>query len=81
MDEHKTFKGFTIVFDNLDRKESFKMFNGVDLVAKVPLSWKKLFSQGVVSPHKMRNCNKCANDVLCDGCDKLVNHKKKFQQI
>ena len=39
IDEHKTFKGFTKVSDNLDRKEFFKMFKGDKLVAKVPLSW------------------------------------------
>ena len=26
----------------------------------------------------MRNCNKCTKYILCDGCDKLVNQKKKF---
>ena len=54
------------------------MFNGDKLVAKVPLSWKKSFSMGVVIPHKMRNCSKCTKDLLCDGCDKLVNQTKKF---
>ena len=29
----------------------------------------------------MRNCNKCAEDVLCNDCDKLVNQKKNFLQI
>ena len=53
IDEHKTSKGFTNVFDNLDRKEYFNMANGDKLVAKVPLSWKKSFSQGVVIPHKI----------------------------
>ena len=48
IDEHKTFKGFTIVSDNLDRKEYFKMFDGDKLKAKVTLSLKKSFSQGVV---------------------------------
>ena len=28
VDEHKTFKGFTNVSDNLDRKEYFNMANG-----------------------------------------------------
>ena len=42
IDEHKTFKGFTNVSDNLDRKEYFKMYGGDKLVAKVPLSWKKI---------------------------------------
>ena len=44
IDEHKTFKGFTNVSDNLDRKYYFKMANGDNLIAKVPLSWKKSFS-------------------------------------
>ena len=38
LNEHKTFKGFTNVFDNSDRKEYFKMLDGIKLVAKVPLS-------------------------------------------
>ena len=36
--EHKTFKGFSNVSDNLDRKEYFKIFEGDKLIAKVPLS-------------------------------------------
>ena len=78
IDEHKTFKGFSNVSDNLDRKEDFKMSNGTNLIAKVPLSWKKSFSQGVVIPHKMRNCSDCKKDLLCESCDKLVNQKKEF---
>ena len=78
IDEHRTFKGFTNVSDNLDRKKYFNMANGGKLIAKVPLSWKKSFGQGVVIPHKMRNCSDCKNDILCDECDKLVNQTKKF---
>ena len=37
-DEHKTFKGFTNVSDNLDRKEFFKTLDGDKLIAKLPLS-------------------------------------------
>ena len=73
--EHKTFKGFTNVSDNLDRKEYFKMFDGDKLIAKVSLSWKNSFSMGVVIPHKMRNCSKCTKNIICD---KLVNQKKEF---
>ena len=54
------------------------MANGDKLVAKVPLSWKKSFSLGVVIPHKMRNCYYCKNDILCDICDELVNQRKEF---
>ena len=46
------------------------MADGDKLVAKVPLRWKKSFSQGLVIPHKMRNCNDCENDTLCETCDK-----------
>ena len=78
IDDHKTFKGFTDVSDNLDRKECFNLANGGNLIAKVPLSWKKSFSQGDVIPHKMRNCSNCTKDILCDNCDKLVNQRKEF---
>ena len=76
--EKKTFKGFQSVSDKLDRKEYFNMRDGNKLIAKIPLSWKKSFSQGVVIPHKMRNCTNCQNDLLCDDCDKLVNQNKEF---
>ena len=26
----------------------------------------------------MKNCSECANDILCENCDKLVNQKKNF---
>ena len=57
IDEKKCFKGFTNVSDILTRKEYFKMADGDKLIAKVPLSWKKIFSQGVVIPQKMGNCS------------------------
>ena len=78
IDEHKTFKGFSNVSDNLDRKEYFKMVDGDNLIAKVPVSWKNSFSQGVVIPHRMINCSDCKKDILCDECDKLVNQRIEF---
>ena len=76
--ENKCFKGFTNVSDKLDRKEYLNMYNGDKIIATAPLSWKKSFSQGVIIPHKMRNCNDCKTDSLCDECDKLVNQRKEF---
>ena len=81
IDEHKTFKGFSNVSDNLNRKEYFKMADGDKLIAKMPLSWKKSFSQGVVIPHKMRNCHYCKKDILCDICDELINQREEFSAI
>ena len=64
--------------DFLDGKENFKMFSNDKLIAKVPLSWKKSFSMGVVIPHKIRNCNKCTKDILCDESDKFVNQNEEL---
>ena len=54
------------------------MYEGDKLSAKVPLSWKKSFSQSIVIPHKMRNCTNCEKDISCDYCDILVKQRKKF---
>ena len=64
IDEHKTCKGFKAVRDVLDGKEYFKMAKGDKLIAKLPPSCKKSISQGVVIPHRMRNCNKCTKDIF-----------------
>ena len=78
IDKQKTFEGFTIVSDNLDRKGYFKMFEGDKLIAKVPLSWKKRFSHGVIIPHKTRNCYKSTKVTSSVDCDKLVKQTKEF---
>ena len=62
--------------DSFDRKEYFNMADGGKLIAKVPSSWKKSFSQGAVVPHKMKNCTVRKKNILCEYCDKLVNQKK-----
>ena len=54
------------------------MADGGKLIAKVPLSRKKSFTQGVVIPHKMKKCSEYTNDILCESCDKMVNQKKEF---
>ena len=44
------------------------------------LSRKKVFSQRVVIPHKMKNCNNCTKDILCEECDTLVNQRKELKR-
>ena len=78
IDEHKTFKGFMNVSDNLNRKEYFIMADGGKLIAKALSSWKNSFSQSVVIPQKLKNCGDCEKDIPCDICDKLVNQRKQF---
>ena len=33
---------------------------------------------GVVIPHEMRTCSKCTKNLLCVGCDKVINQNKEF---
>ena len=54
------------------------MADGGKLIARVPLGWKKSFSQGVVFPHKMKTCCECTKDILCENCDEIINQKKEF---
>ena len=54
------------------------MTDGGKLIAKIPLSWKKSYSQGVVILHKMRKCTNCKRNILCGECDKLENQRKEF---
>ena len=78
IDEHECFNCFTNVSDILKRKEFFKIINGDKLIAKAPLSWKKSFVTGVVSPHEKSNCGDCKKGILCGNCDKLLNQRKEF---
>ena len=50
MDEGKTFKSYTNVSDDLDKKDFFKMLDGDKFIAKIPQSLKKNFNSGVVIP-------------------------------
>ena len=63
--------------DNLDRKQYFITAVGGKLLAKVHITWKKSFSQGVVIPHKVKKCGECKKDILFEICDKLVNQWKE----
>ena len=50
----------------------------MNYLLKYLLVEKKSFIMGVVISHKVRNCKNCTKDVLCDGCDKLVNQNEIF---
>ena len=57
------------------------MFIGDKVIAKVTLSWKNSFSQGVVIPHKMKNCGECKKDILCENCANWLIQRKKSRLI
>ena len=45
----------------------------------LPRSWKKSFKDGIVIPVKIRRCNKCIGEILCDECNNQVNENKEFE--
>ena len=57
------------------------MLEGKTISAMLPRSWKKSFSNGVVIPVKMRRCNNCNGEILCNGCNNQVKENKEFEAI
>ena len=45
----------------------------------LPRSWKKSFSNGTMTPTKMRVCNECKDGILCTTCNNQVNKNKEFE--
>ena len=45
----------------------------------LPRSWKKSINNGIVIPVKMRRCNDCKGEILCDDCNNQVNQNKNFE--
>ena len=45
----------------------------------LPRSWKKSFNNGVVIPVKMRRCNNCSGEILCNECNNQVNETREFE--
>ena len=39
----------------------------------LPKKWKISFSSGITIATKMKCCNQCNNDIMCDECNFLVN--------
>ena len=79
INEKKTFKGFGDINRLLDTKKYFDMYEGKAVEGKFPLSWKKSFDSGVIIPCKMRECEECDGDKLCEECDSKIRQNKKFQ--
>ena len=44
----------------------------------LPRSWKKSFDSGVIIPAKMRFCNECSNEKMCNNCNNRINENKEF---
>ena len=80
-DEHQILKKFTNVSEKLNRRQYFKMFVDDNYLAKIPLGWKKSVGYGIIIPQRMGNCKKCSEDIIREGCDKVVSQKKNSQLI
>ena len=42
-------------------------------------SWKKSFDSGVIIPAKMRFCNECSDEKICNNCNNRINENKEFE--
>ena len=42
-------------------------------------SRKKSFDTGIVIPVKLKRCNECKDEILCDECNNQVNENKKVE--
>ena len=45
----------------------------------LPRSWKKTFENDFNIPVKMKRCNECKGENLCNDCNNQVNENKKLQ--
>ena len=77
--EHKTFKGFNDSKRLLDRSQYFKMVEGKNVSAMLPRSWKKSFDSGIIIPTRMRFCNECNYEIMCNKCKIQINENKDFE--
>ena len=63
----------------LDRSQYFDMLKVKKITAILPRSWKKSFSNGVIIPTKMRQCNACKDGILCTTYNNQINENKEFE--
>ena len=45
----------------------------------LPRSWKKSFDSGIIIPKKLRFCNECNDEKMCDKCNNQINENKEFE--
>ena len=57
------------------------MKEGKKISAMLPRSWKKSFDSGIIIPKKMRFCNECDDEKLCNKCKNQINENKEFEAI
>ena len=77
--EHEIFKGFNDSKRLLDRSQYFQKEEGKKKSAMLPGSWKKTFNNGVTIPKKMRFCNECDDEKMCNKCKNQINENKEFE--
>ena len=55
------------------------MLEGKQISAILPKSWKNSFENGIVILVKMKRCNECKGEILCDECNNQANENRKFE--
>ena len=74
-----TSKGFIDSERHLDRSRFFDMLEGKKISAMLPKSWKKSFNNGIVTPPKVKRCDKCRGKIIFATCNDQINENKEFE--
>ena len=54
------------------------MLVGVEMIATLPLIWKRSFNLSVIIPKTIRYCTDCDKNSLCNRCNKLIYQNKEI---
>ena len=55
------------------------MIEGKKVSALLPKSWKKSFDSGINIPTKMRFCNECNDEKVCNNCKNQINENNEIE--
>ena len=65
--EHRNFNVFSNVSEKFSKEEYIKLLNGEELIAKLPLRWKRGFDNGVKTAQKQGYLGDCKIDSRLSG--------------
>ena len=79
--EHKSFKGFSVSKRLLNCSECFKVIENKKISAIISKSWEKSFHSGVMIPTNMRFSKECSKEKVCNRCNSQNNESKILEAI
>ena len=56
------------------------MVEGKKISALLPKSWEKSFDSGIIIRTKLRFCNECNDNKICNKFNNQINENKNFEE-